>query len=64
MAFDAIHFAVFTGAWVLAAVLILLIVRRFAKRIGGVTGDIVGFSIEAAQLVFLVLCAAVQSALC
>jgi adenosylcobinamide-GDP ribazoletransferase len=62
MAFDAIRFAVFMGAWVLAAVLILLIVRRFAKRIGGVTGDIVGFSIEAAQLVFLVLCAAVQSA--
>jgi adenosylcobinamide-GDP ribazoletransferase len=64
MAFDAIRFAVFTGAWVLAAVLILLIVQRFAKRIGGITGDIVGFSIEAAQLVFLVLYAAVQSALC
>jgi len=63
MVFDAVRFAVFMGALALAAGLTLLIVRRFAKRIGGVTGDIVGFSVEAAQLVFLILSAAVQPVL-
>jgi len=51
------------GAFVLAAGLTLLVVSRFAKRIGGVTGDIVGFSVEASQLVFLVLAASAQALL-
>jgi adenosylcobinamide-GDP ribazoletransferase len=63
MFFDAAWFAVFMGAFVLAAGLTLLIVRRFAQRIGGVTGDIVGFSVEASQLVFLILTASAQAAL-
>ena len=61
MAFNAARFAVLMGAFLLAAGLTLLIVRRFAKRIGGVTGDIVGFSVEASQLVFLILAASAKA---
>ncbi len=38
----------------LAALLVTaLIVNRFAKKLGGVTGDVIGFSVELSQLVFL-----------
>jgi cobalamin synthase len=61
MAFNAARFAVLMGAFLLAAGLTLLIVRRFAKRIGGVTGDIVGFSVETSQLVFLIFAASAKA---
>jgi adenosylcobinamide-GDP ribazoletransferase len=38
----------------LAALLVtVLVVKRFAKKLGGVTGDVIGFSVEFSQLVFL-----------
>ena len=41
-------------AALLAALLVTaLIVNRFAKKLGGVTGDVIGFSVELSQLVFL-----------
>lgn len=58
MAFDAVSFAVTAGSFLAAAGVTLLIVRRFSSRIGGITGDIVGFSIEASQFVFLLTAAA------
>ena len=63
MVFDAARFALLMAAFVLAVGLTLLIVRRFAHRIGGVTGDIVGFSVEASQLAFLILAASAKALL-
>jgi adenosylcobinamide-GDP ribazoletransferase len=60
-AFDGVRFAVLMGAFAAGAGITLLIVRRFSKRIGGITGDIIGFSIETSQLIFLLLAAAVQT---
>jgi len=57
MDFNEVYFAIFMGAFVMAAGISLLMIRRFSKRIGGVTGDIVGFSIEATQFIFLLLAA-------
>ncbi len=50
-------FAAMLGAFALAAGVTLLIVSRFSRRIGGITGDIVGFSVEASQLIFLLAAA-------
>ena len=50
-------FAGMVSAFVLAAGLVLLIVSRFSRRIGGITGDIVGFSVEASQLIYLLAAA-------
>ncbi len=50
-------FAAMLGAFALAAGVTLLIVSRFSRRIGGITGDIVGFSVEASQLIFLLTAA-------
>jgi adenosylcobinamide-GDP ribazoletransferase len=38
----------------LAALLVtVLVVKRFVKKLEGVTGDVIGFSVEFSQLVFL-----------
>ncbi len=58
MEFDAVRFAVTAGSFLVAAGVTLLVVRRFSRRIGGITGDIVGFSIEMSQFVFLLTAAA------
>lgn len=50
-------FSAMLGAFVLAAGVSLLIVSRFMRRIGGITGDIVGFSVEASQFIYLVTAA-------
>ncbi len=56
-----VSFAAMLGAFVLAAAITLLIVSRFARRIGGITGDIIGFSVEASQLIYLLAAALLQS---
>jgi adenosylcobinamide-GDP ribazoletransferase len=61
MAFAGARFAALTGAFAVSLGLTALLARRFAKRIGGITGDIVGFSIETSQLVFLALAAAART---
>ena len=53
MIWMAAVFAPMLGAFALATSLTLMIVSRFSRRIGGVTGDIVGFSVEASQLIYL-----------
>ena len=50
-------FGAMLGAFVLAAGVTLLIVSRFARRIGGITGDIVGFSMETSQFIYLLAAA-------
>lgn len=50
-------FAALLGAFALAAGTTLLVVSRFSRRIGGITGDIVGFSVEASQLIYLLAAA-------
>ena len=50
-------FAAMLGAFLLAAGVTLLVVSRFSRRIDGITGDIVGFSVEAAQLIYLLVAA-------
>jgi adenosylcobinamide-GDP ribazoletransferase len=55
MMFDGVRFVILLGAFAVAAGITLLTARGFSKRIGGITGDIIGFSVEASQLVFLLL---------
>jgi cobalamin synthase len=40
-----------------AAIATALVVRRMTRKLGGVTGDVIGFSIEFSQLVFLLFSA-------
>jgi len=49
------YIAALTAAFAAAQGAAAFAVRRMARRLDGVTGDIIGFSIEFAQLVFLVL---------
>ena len=46
-------FAGYVAALLGALLVTALIVNRFAKKLGGVTGDVIGFSVELSQLVFL-----------
>lgn len=52
-AFPALIFIAYLAAMTAAA----LLTRRMARKLGGVTGDVIGFSIEFGQLVFLLFCA-------
>ena len=49
-------------AAVVAAVAVLLLVRRCVRRLGGVTGDVMGAAVEIALTVMLVGVAAVSRA--
>ncbi len=51
--FQNLRFAALMGAFAAALGAVALIVNRFSRRIGGVTGDMIGFSVEASQLVYL-----------
>lgn len=41
------------AAFAAAQLVIALVVKGMAKRLGGITGDVIGFAVETSQLVFL-----------
>jgi adenosylcobinamide-GDP ribazoletransferase len=62
-ALAGLHFAVLMGSFAVALGVVALIVKRFSRQIGGVTGDIIGFSVEASQLFYLLLLGAAMQLL-
>jgi cobalamin synthase len=62
-ALDGLCFAVLMAVFAVALGAVALIVKRFSRRIGGVTGDIIGFSVEASQLFYLLLLGAAMQLL-
>ena len=51
--FDVAAAVMLAVPFVLALGIVFIIIRRISKKLGGITGDVIGFGVEMAQWIYL-----------